>query len=327
MKTTLFVSLLIIFLVAATSRTEAQPKQIPRIGYLFIPPLSTVAHRSEAFRRGLRELGYIEGKTIAVEWRSVEGKLDRLPSVATEMLRLKVDLIVSGGAAVTRVLKDATSTIPIILAQDSDPVGNKFVASLARPGGNITGLSTHTPEIRGKQLELLKEIVPQISQVSVFQTSTQPGNAQAVNEVEIAAGAFGVKLQYQDVLDASGIDSAFRSAAKARVDAVLMMATGRIVIAHRQRVAEWANKTRLPVIYERIEIVEAGGLMSYGVNFADLDRRAAYYVDRILKGARPADLPVEQPRKFDFVINISAAKQIGLTIPQSVLYRTDRVIK
>ena len=251
----------------------------------------------------------------------------RIRALVAELLRLKVDVFVSGGPAVTRVVKEAISTIPIIMAQDSDPVGNGFVVSLAKPGGNITGLSTLTPEIRGKQLELLKEIVPRITRVAVFQTLTQPGNAQAVREVELAAGASGVKLHYLGVIDATGIDTAFRAAANGRADAVLMMAIGRIAVPHREQIAEWAIKTRLPVIYERIENVEAGGLMSYGVNFADLDRRAAVFVDKILKGAKPADLPVEQPTKFELVINLKAAKQIGLTIPPSVLARADKIIK
>jgi putative ABC transport system substrate-binding protein len=244
-----------------------------------------------------------------------------------ELLRLKVDVFVSGGPAVTRVVKEATSTIPIIMAQDSDPVGNRFVASLAKPGGNITGLSTVTPEIRGKQLDLLIEIVPGISRLAVFQTSTQPGNAQAVKEVERAAGASGVKLQYLDVIDVAGIHIAFRSAAKGAVDAVLMMVSGRIVVPIRDQIAAWAIKAQLPVMYERVENVEAGGLMSYGVNFADLDRRAATYVDKILKGAKPGGLPVEQPTKFELVINLKTAKQIGVTIPPNVLARADRVIR
>ncbi|HWP60471.1 MAG TPA: ABC transporter substrate-binding protein [Candidatus Acidoferrales bacterium] len=321
-----FVAVVSTFAMCGAVAQAQQPATIPRIGYLVIPPLSALTYRTDAFRKGLRELGYLEGKNIVIQWRTVEGRLNRLPTLATELVRLNVDVIVSGGPAVTRVLKEATSTLPIIMAQDSDPVGNGFVASLARPRGNITGLSTLTPEIRGKQLELLKEIVPKISRVAVFQTSNQPGNAQAVNEVELAAGAFGVKLLYLDLVDASGIDNAFR-AANGRSDAVLMMASGRIVVAHRERITEWAIKTRLPVIYERIENVEAGGLMSYGVNFADLDRRAATYVDKILKGAKPADLPVEQPTKFEFIVNLKAAKQIGLTIPPTVLARADRVIK
>jgi putative ABC transport system substrate-binding protein len=286
-----------------------------------------MTHRSEAFRRGLSELGYVEGKTIAVEWRSSEGDQNRLRALVAELLHLKVDVIVSGGSAVTRVVKEATSTIPIVMAQDSDPVGNRFVASLASPGGNITGLSTVTPEIRGKQLDLLIEIVPRMSRVAVFQTSTQPGNAQAVKEVERAAGASGMKLHYLDVIDVAGIHTAFRSAAKGVVDAVLMMVSGRIVVPNRDPIAAWAIKAKLPVMYERIENVEAGGLMSYGVNFADLDRRAAVFVNKILKGTKPADIPVEQPTKFEFIVNSKTAKQIGLTIPPNALARADRVIR
>jgi putative tryptophan/tyrosine transport system substrate-binding protein len=318
--------LLATFFLISVAEAQQSP-QIPRVAYLLVPPLSTVTHRTEAFRRGLSELGYFDGKTIAVEWRSSEDDHKRLRAVVAELLNLKVDAIVSGGAAVTRVVKEATSTVPIIMAQDNDPVGNGFVATLARPGGNITGLSTLTPDIRGKQLELLTEIVPGISRVAVFQTSTQPGNAQALKEVELAAKTFGVKLQYLDVIDATGIDAGFRAAANARAEAILMMATGRVVVPNREQMAAGAIKTRVPVIYERIENVEAGGLMSYGVNFADLDRRAAHYVDRILKGAKPATLPVEQPKKFDFVINLKSAKQIGLTIPPNVLARADRVIR
>ena len=284
-----------------------------------------MTHRTEPFRRGLNELGYVDGKTIAVEWRSPEGDQTRLRALVAELLRLKVDLIVSGGPAVTRAVKEATSTLPIIMAQDT--VGNGFIASLARPGGNVTGLSTLTPEIRGKQLELLMETVPRVSRMAVFHSSAQPGNAQAVKEVELAAGASGVKLQYLDVIDATGIDTAFHAAANGRADAVLMMVLGRIIVPNRDQIAARAIKARLPVMYERIENVEAGGLMSYGVNFADLDRRAAYYVDRILKGAKPADLPVEQPTKFDFVINLKTAKQIGVTIPAGVLARADKVIR
>ena len=213
------------------------------------------------------------------------------------------------------------------MTQDRDPVGNGFVASLARPGGNITGLSTLAPELSGKRLELLKEIVPKLSRVAVFGTSTSPGNAQALREMELAAGALKVKLQYLDVLDPKDIETAFRAASKGRADAVLMMVAGPVLSAHRTQIAELAVKNRLPAIYTRPEFVEAGGLMTYGVNITDLDRRAATYVDKILKGAKPADLPVEQPTKFEFIINLKAAKQIGLTIPPNVLVRADRVIK
>jgi putative ABC transport system substrate-binding protein len=282
--------------------------------------------RTEAFRQGLRDLGYVEGKTIVIDWRSAEGKLDRLPALAADLVRLKVDIIVTAGSAVTRPTKEATSTIPIVMAQDSDPVGNGFVTGLARPGGNITGLSTLAPELRGKRLELLKEVVPKLSRVAVFGSSSSPGNAQALKEAELAARSLGVKLQYLDVLSPRDIEPAFQTAVKGQADAVLMMASGPLANFQQPQIAALAVKSRLPVIWSR-DYVEDGGLMSYGVNLNDLDRRAALYVDKILKGAKPADLPVEQPTKFEFVINLKAAKQIGLTIPPNVLARADRVIR
>jgi putative ABC transport system substrate-binding protein len=213
------------------------------------------------------------------------------------------------------------------MAQDGDPVGTGFVASFARPGGNITGLTSLAPELSGKRLELLKEINPKLSRVAVMGTSTNPGNAQSLKELELAAGAFGVKLQHLDVLDPKDFETAFRTATKERADAVLILVAGTAAPAHRREIAELAAKSRLPVIYNRREYVEAGGLMTYSVSLADLDRRAATYVDRILEGAKPADLPVEQPKKFEFIINLKAAKQIGLTIPPNVLARADKVIK
>jgi putative ABC transport system substrate-binding protein len=303
-----------------------QPGKIARIGYLTGPSLSANTERIEAFRQGLRELGYIEGKNIVIEWRSAEGKLDRLPAVAAEQVRLKADVIVTTGPTPTSAAKEATVTIPIVMTQDTDPVANGFVASLARPGGNITGLSTLAPEISGKQLELLKEIVPRFSRVAVLWASSNPGNAQALKEMERAAGAFGVKLQFLDILGPKDIGTALRTASKGRADAVLVLQNG-IATANRTEIAKLAIKSRLPAIYPRSDFVEDGGLMTYGVIFTDLDRRAATYVDKILKGAKPADLPVEQPTKFEFIINLKAAKQIGLTIPPNVLVRADRVIR
>jgi putative ABC transport system substrate-binding protein len=304
-----------------------QTTKIPRIGYLALASLAALSTRIELFRQGLRELGYVEGKNIIIEFRSAEGKLDRLPAVAAELVRLKVDIIVTPGAAGTRAAKEATVTIPIVMTQVGDPVGSGFVASLARPGGNITGLSTLAPELSGKRLELLKEVVPKLSRVAVFGTSTLPDNSQRLREVELAAGAFGVKLQYLDVLDPKDIETAFRAASKGRAEAVLMMASGPVLNPRQKEILELAVKSRLPVIYTGRSFVEAGGLMTYGVNIDDLDRRAATYVDKILKGAKPADLPVEQPKKFEFIINLKAAKQIGLTIPPNVLARADKVIK
>jgi len=283
-------------------------------------------YRIEAFRQGLRELGYVEGKNIIIQLREAEGKLDRLPTLMAELVREKVDIIVAAGAAVTRPAKEATKTIPIVMAQDPDPVANGFVASLGRPGGNITGLSTFRPELSGKRLELLKEVIAKLSRVAVFGTSTTLDSTQALKETEVAAGVLKVQLHYFDVLDPNGFEPAFRAAVKERADAVLWIVSGALT-TQRAWLADMAVKSRLPVIYELPSWVEAGGLMSYGVNLAELDRRAAWYVDKILKGMRPADLPVEQPRKFEFVINLKAAKHIGLTIPPNVLARADRVIR
>jgi putative ABC transport system substrate-binding protein len=303
-----------------------QPPNVPRIGYLSGPSPSTSSNRREAFQQGLRELGYLEGKNIVIEWRWAHGKFDRLPALAAELVRLKVDIIVTAGPQTTRPAKQATSTIPIVMSQDPDPVGNGFVASLARPGGNVTGLATLAPELSGKQLELLKETVPKLSRVAVFGTSINPGNAQNLREVELAAKAFGVKLQYLDVLSPNDIETAFQAASKARADAVLML-PGSVLVLRRAQLTDLAVKSRLPAIYQQTEFTEAGGLMYYGTNTPDLFRRAATYVDKILKGAKPADLPVEQPTKFEFVINLKAAKQIGLTIPPNVLARADKVIR
>jgi len=303
-----------------------QPTKIPRIGYLATVSLSSIPDRTEALRQGLRELGYIEGKNIVIEWRSAEGKLDRLPALASELVRLKVDIIITGGPPATRAAKEATSTIPIVMTFDPDPVGSGFVASLARPGGNITGLSTLAPEISGKQLELLKEIVPKLSRVAVFGDSIQPGNPQALKEIARVAQAFKVQLQYLDVLSPKDIETAFRAADKGRADAVLALGSP-VLASQRKQFADLAVKSQLPAIYGSAVFVEAGGLMAYGVSLNDLSRRAATYVDKILKGRKPADLPVEQPIKFEFIINLKAAQQIGLTIPPNVLARADRIIK
>jgi len=318
---------IVVALTVCGARAEAQqPTKIPRMGFLSPSSPSALAARYEAFRQGLRELGYVEGENLVIESRYAEGKQDRVPALAAELVRLKVDVIVTGGATATRAAKEATVTIPIVMTNDNDPVGNGFVASLARPGGNITGLSNLAPELSGKRLELLKEIVPRLSRLAVLGTSTVPGHAQALRETELAAGALGVKLQYIDVLGPKDIETAFRAASKGRAEAVLAL-NSFVVSSHQKQIADLAIKSRLPVIYARAEAVEAGGLMSYGVSQNDLARRAATYVDKILKGAKPADLPVEQPKKFEFIINLKAAKQIGLTIPPNVLVRADRVIK
>jgi putative tryptophan/tyrosine transport system substrate-binding protein len=302
-----------------------QPTNMAKIGFLTGGGHDSA--RNDAFRQGLRELGYVEGKNTVIEWRAAERKPGRLAALAADLVRLKVDVIVVTGLGDLRAAKDATATIPIVMVVDSDPVRSGFVASLARPGGNITGLSTLAPELNGKRLELLKEIVPRLSRVAAFGTSTSEGNAQELREIELAAGVFGVKLQYLDVLGLKDLETAFRTASKGRADAGLMMVSGALASPHRIEIAELAIKSRLPVIYQRQEYVEAGGLMSYGANRNDLFRRAAAYVDKILKGTKPADIPVEQPIKFEFIINLKAAKQIGLTIPQWTLTKADKVIR
>ena len=298
-------------------------RKSPRTGFQSASSPSVIAARIEAFRQGLRELGYAEGKNILIEYRYAEGKLDRLDKFAAEFAQLRVDVIVAAAPSSTRAAKKATSTIPIVMAYDSDPVANGFVASLARPGGNITGLSALSPEISGKQLELLKEIVPRLSHVAVLRTLYFE---QMLKEMELAAGALKVKLQYLDVRGPKDIETAFREARKARADAVLVLASP-ILESARTQVADFAAKNRLSAIYHVAEFVEVGGFISYGVSFIDLYRRAAIYVDKILKGAKPADLPVEQPKKFELIINLKAAKQIGLSIPSNVLARADKVIK
>ncbi len=267
------VALVVTLAMSGAVAQAQQPTKVPRIGFLSSSSPSTNAARTEAFRQGLRELGYVEGKNIVIEYRSAEGKLDRLPALAAELVRLKVDIILTGGPASIRPAKEATSTIPIVMAHDDDPVGSGFVASLARPGGNITGLSTLYPEISGKRLELLKEIVPRLSRVAVLENSTRPGNAQNLRETELAAKAFGVQLQYLDVLSPKDLETAFRAASKGRADALLVLASP-VVFSQRAQLAELAGKSRLPAIYGSSEYADVGGLMSYGVSFTDLFRRA-----------------------------------------------------
>jgi putative ABC transport system substrate-binding protein len=315
----------LIFALSSTVQAQ-QPTKVPRIGYLSGTSFSVLSSRIEAFQQGLRELGYVEGKNIVIEWRSAEGKFDQLPELAAELVRLKVDVIVSPGPIATRPAKEATSTIPIVMAQDTDPVGSGFVISLARPGGNVTGLAALAPEMSGKQLELLKQIVPKLSRVAIIGNSTNPGDAQALRETVLAAGVYEIYLRYLDVLDAKDIETVFRAIAKGRADGLLVLGNP-ILNAHRKQIVDLAVKHRLPATYARPEFVEAGGLIYYGTSYNDLFRRAAIYVDKILKGAKPADLPVEQPTKFELVINLKAAKQIGLIIPPNVLAKADKIIR
>jgi putative ABC transport system substrate-binding protein len=315
-------------LLALCVPAEAQePAKVPRIGFLTGDLLSAMSDRREAFRQGLREHGYIDGQNIVIEWRSWEGKQDRRPALAVELVHLKSDVIVAVGSGDIRAAKEATAAIPIVMVQGGDAVGSGFVASLARPGGNITGLATLRPELTGKRLEFLKETVPKLSRVAVLANPTEQDYLEIQKELERAAGAFRVKLQYLEIRQAKDIETAFREANKGRADAVLFRVPGPFVTSHRPQIAALTAKSRLPVIYERAAEVEAGGLMSYGVVNTDMYRRAATYVDKILKGRKPADLPVEQPTKFEFIVNLKAAKAIGLTIPPNVLARADKVIR
>ena len=303
-----------------------QAAKVARIGFLEASSPSAIAARIEAFRQGLRELGYVEGKNVAIEYRYAEGNFDRLPALAAELVRLNVNVIVTGGPTAIPAAKAATTVIPIVMAFDTDPVGSGFAASLAKPGGNITGLSTLAPELSAKQIELLKEIVPKLARVAVLGTASRPGSAHALREVENAAKALKVQVQFQDVVDPKGIDAAFLAARKGGADAVLVLGSP-LFNANRMELTELASKSRYPVIYDRAEFVEAGGLMTYSVSLADLARRAATYVDKILKGAKPADVPIEQPTKFDLVVNMKTAKALGIKIPNSVLAQATRVIE
>jgi putative ABC transport system substrate-binding protein len=305
-----------------------QPKKVSRIGYLstFDPVRDTP---SEAIRLALRERGYIEGQNIATEYRYAEGKLDRLPELAAELVRLKVDIIVvAGGDPVVRAAKNATKTIPIIITGGgSDPVETGLVESLARPGGNVTGITNLTRELGGKRLELLKEAVPKVARVAVFYSPDNPASVRDVKEVLlVAARELKLTIQPWEVRSTDDFDRVFGTMGKQRPDG-LYVPFGTLMRDNRKRIADFALKSRLPSVFNTRAGVDAGGLMSYGADLADSYRRVAYFVDRILKGAKPADLPVEQPTKFELVFNLKTAKEIGVTIPQSLLYRADKVIK
>jgi putative tryptophan/tyrosine transport system substrate-binding protein len=305
-----------------------QPAKVPRIGYLSPGSASAgLLSRDEAFRQGLRDLGYVEGRNIVIEDRFAEAKFDRLAGLAAELVRLEVDVIVAVVTQASLAAKDATKTIPIVMAGVSDPLGSGLVASLARPGANITGTSSMTAEVVGKSLELLKEAISKLSRVAVF---WNPDNAvfqaQMLRETEVAAAALGVKLQTFGVRGPGELDRAFAAITRERVDALLVLADP-ILALHQARIVDFAQKSRLPAMYGIKEYAAAGGFMTYAANMGDQFRRAAIYVDKILKGAKPADLPVEQPTKFEFVINLKTAKALGLEVPATLLARADEVIE
>jgi putative ABC transport system substrate-binding protein len=316
-------------LSALCSSAEAQqPKKVPRIGYLSSFTPARESARNEGVRLALRELGYVEGQNIASEYRYAEGKLDRHPALAAELVRLKVDIVVvDGGPSTIRAVMNATKTIPIIMVAGADAVEAGLVESLARPGGNVTGIISFNRELGGKRLELLKEAFPKVTRIAVFYEPAVSASVRDVKEVlPVAARALRLTLQPWEVRVAGDFERVFAALNKQRPDG-LYVPFGSLMRANGTRIAGFALKSRLPSMYTNRETVEAGGLMSYGADQADSYRRVAYYVDRILKGAKPADLPVEQPTKFELVINLKTAKQIGVTIPQSLLYRADKVIR
>jgi len=331
MKTSIGVSaLLVTMLLQGTIVQAQQPKKVPRIGYLSNTDVARESTRAELFRLALRDLGYIEGQNIASEYRYAEGKNDRLPALAAELVRLKVDIIVAaGGDTLIRAAKNATKTIPIVMmGAGLDPVEAGLVESLARPGGNVTGVTNLGGELGGKRLELLKEAVPKLARVAVLYDPAIPAAVLEVKEdIPVAARALRLTVRSWEVRDANGFEKVFAALNKDRPDGLYVPRRGPLINANEKRIAGFALKSRLPSVYGYRGGVEAGGLMYYGADFADSFRRVVYYVDRILKGAKPADLPVEQPTKFELVINLKTAKQIGVTIPQSLLYRADKVIK
>jgi putative tryptophan/tyrosine transport system substrate-binding protein len=314
-------------LLALSVPTEAQqPKRIPRIGYLTLG--TGPAEPEVGFKQELRDLGWVEGQNIAIEYRWAANDMDRLPVLAEDLIRLKVDVIVASATPVIQVVKNATTQIPIVMAAAADPVASQFVASLARPGGNITGLSLQSPELSDKRLELLKEIVPRLSRVAFIAHGGDPAHKLFIKEAQEVAPSIGIQVQPVVIEGPAKFEAAFSAMVRERAGALVvqLILTGS-ALRLGPKVADLAAKNRLPAVSDGIRFLEAGGLMSYGSNRLDLFRRAASYVDKILKGAKPADLPVEQPTKFEFIINLKTAKQIGLTIPPNVLARADKVIR
>ena len=316
----------LLFALSLSAEAQQATKRIPRVGFLSLNTAFVQKDRLEAFREALRKLGYVEGQTIIIDYRFADGKSERLPGLAAELVALKVDVIVTAGNSATGPAKDATKTIPIVMMNDSDPVGQGHIDSLARPGGNITGLSSVGFDLADKRLELLKEIVPKLSHVGVLRDVTNQAAELSGREIDPTARALKLQVQWFDLAKVEDFDGQFRAITKWRAGG-LVTGGGPLMTRHRKRVIEFAVKNKLPAIYNREEFVEDGGLLNYSASIIDLTRRSATYVDKILKGTKPADLPVEQPMKFELVINLKAAKQIGLTIPPNVLARADKVIR
>jgi len=303
-----------------------QPGKVPRVGFLGNSTAALEANLIGPFREGLRDLGYVEGKNIVIEWRWAEGKYERFPPLIAELIASKVDLIVTAGTPASLAVKKTAASIPLVMIAVGDPVGTGLIASLAHPGGNVTGLTSIAADLEGKRLELLREVIPKLSHVAVLWNPASPFQVVSEKEVQAAAQGMRMKVLSLGVKDQAQLDDAFARIRKERPGALNVLAD-RLFLHNRVRIMEFAVQNRLPGVHAYVELVEAGGLMSYGPSYAGMHRRAAYFVDRILKGTKPADLPVEQPSKFELIINLKGAKQIGVTIPQSVLYRADKVIK
>ena len=304
---------------------HAQQK-IPRIGFMGNSTAALETNLVDAFREGLRELGYEEGRNIAIEYRWADGNYDRFPTLAEELIGAKVDAIVTAGTPAALAVKRATTTVPLVMVAVGDPIGTGLVSSLARPGGNLTGLSSIAPDLEGKRLQLLREVVPALSHVAMFVNSLNPFHVSSMKQARAAAQAMGIKLQLHDIPKSEDLDDAFAAIRKERPDALLILAD-RVFLHNRQRMMDFTNEQRLPNINAYKELVEVGGLMSYGPSYEDMHKRAAIYVDKILKGTKPADLPIEQPSKFTFIVNLKAAKALGVTVPSQLLGLADQLIE
>ena len=326
MRAAIIVTLALGILAAPLAAEAQQPAKVARVGMLMPISVAAAAPNVDAFLQALRERGWVEGQNIVVERRYSDGRAERLPHLAAELIRLNVEVIVTWGTPAAKAAKGATSKIPIVMAAATDPVKTGLVASLARPGGNVTGVTSGGGELSGKSLELLKELAPAVTRVAVLWNPENPGNAPLFTQTQAAARALGLRLQSLEVRASGELESAFAAMIKERPGALLVLHE-LVFFNQRKRIVDLAAQQRVPAMYERREYVDVGGLMSYGVNFRDNFRRAATYVDKILKGAKPADLPVEDPTRFELVINLNTAKALGLTIPQSIFIRADEVIR
>ncbi|MGA8999590.1 MAG: ABC transporter substrate-binding protein [Pseudolabrys sp.] len=311
---------------AAWPLAASAQSKIPRIGFMGNSTAALEANLVDAFREGLREHGYEEGRNIVIEYRWADGKYEQFPALVAELIAAKVDVIVTAGTPAALAMKKATTTVPLVMVAVGDPVGTGLVPSLARPGGNLTGLSSVAPDLEGKRLQLLREVVPALSHVAMFINSVNPFHVSSMRQARAAAKAMGIKLQLHDIRKSQDLDDAFAAIRKERPDALLILAD-RVFLHNRERMMDFTKEQRLPNVNAYKELVEVGGLMSYGPSYEDMHKRAAIYVDKILKGAKPADLPIEQPSKFTFIINLKTAKALGVTVPSQLLALADRLIE